>query len=472
MIELFNPAPVFLEINPDSLRGLREGGGLELPLQRAPDGRLTDACRKDLIPALQSFLGHRKWRMPVRAVCGVSGHGVSLRKIPLPSAPGGDLEGVVRLQIEKEFPLPPDELAWGWLAVSGPAGPRAAVVVAVRKQVIEDYAAVLAEAGAHPEFTLSAFARELLCPSPGEPHGWLEVGRNGAELAWFENGVAAGVKILRPNGDLAGVVLKHAPPGVLYVSGPAAILPEFWEPLNTRLKCHRLDFPGGEGVSAATLGLKKSVSENVPLPRLRVKPPPGRTAFGISRVDLARIENRRWLARAAALLALLVILPYAEAVLLKPLLAWKLAAVKSQQQQFASVVGPELHFLQSLKQGQPPYLDAMYLFSKAASPGVHFDSLSLNQHGDITLKASMPGAQQVMDFRARLIASGFFSSITVEEQTPVPNQPKVNVRMTAQWKPAAARAGLQIAPAPAVLSPTNSQANAPAPPVAAPAPQG
>ena len=36
----------------------------------------------------------------------------------------------------------------------------------------------------------------------------------------------------------------------------------------------------------------------------------------------------------------------------------------------------------------------------------------------------MQNAQQVTDFRAKLIASGFFSSITVEEQTPIQNQPE------------------------------------------------
>jgi hypothetical protein len=51
-----------------------------------------------------------------------------------------------------------------------------------------------------------------------------------------------------------------------------------------------------------------------------------------------------------------------------------------------------------------------------------------------------------MDFRSKLIASGFFANITVEEQSP--NQQKVSVRMTAQWKSAGLRPAVKIDPSP------------------------
>jgi len=466
MREFFNSPPVFIEINPASLRVLRENGGLVLPLQRAADGKLTAACRKELISALQNFLGRKNWQPRVRAICGISAHGVSLRKIALPAAVGGELESVLRLQIEKEFPLSPDELAWGWREISSDPARREAIVVAVRKEVIEDYAAVLSEAGANPEFTLSAFARELLCPSPNEPHAILETGRNHAELVSIEKGVATSLKILPANGNLADAILNNSPAKIIYVSGDAAAQSGVWEKLSARMDCRRLDVPDGDGFSSATIGLKKSVSENIPLLRLQSKLRPATTSFSLSWADLTRGENRRWLTRAAALLVLLLVLPYAEALLLKPLLGLKLASFKKQRQQFASVVEPELRFLQSLKQNQPPYLDAIYLFSQSAAPGSHLDSLTINQHGDIAIKAAMQNAQQVTDFRAKLIASGFFASITVEEQTPIQNQQRVNVRMSAQWKPAAGRAALKIGPSPEEIGKANSKTNAAAPPTA------
>ncbi|HEY5040513.1 MAG TPA: hypothetical protein VIK53_00760, partial [Verrucomicrobiae bacterium] len=337
MKELLNPPPVFIEINPASLRALRENTGLELPLSRAVDGKLTAACRKELIAALQNFLGRNNWQPRVRAVCGISAHGVSLRKITLPALAGGELESVLRLQIEKEFPLSPDELAWGWRELADEAGRREALVVAVRKEVIEDYASILLEAGANPEFTVSAFARELLCPSPGETHAILEADRNHAELVSIENGVATGLKILPANGDIAETVLKNSSAKVIWVSGNAATQNGVLEKLSARMACRRLEIPGGDGFSAATVGLKKSVSENIPLPCLQSKIAPAKTSFSFSRMDFSGAENRRWLVRIGVLLLLLLVLPYAEAILFKPLLARKLAAFKNQREQFASV---------------------------------------------------------------------------------------------------------------------------------------
>jgi len=466
MREFFNPPPVFIEINPASLRVLRESGGLELPLQRAADGKLTAACRKELISALQNFLGRKNWQPRVRAICGISAHGVSLRTIALPAVAGGELESVLRLQIEKEFPLSPDELAWGWRECSNDPARREVIVAAVRKEVIEDYAAVLSEAGLNLEFTLSAFARELICPSPNEPHAILEMGRNHAELVSIENGVATSLKILPVNENLADAALKNSPAKIIFVSGDAAAQSGVLEKLSARMDCRRLEVPAGDGFSAATIGLKKSVSENIPLPRLQSKPQSSKTPFSFSWTDFTRGENRRWLTRAAVLLVLLLVLPYAEALLLKPLLGLKLASFKKQRQQFASVVEPELRFLQSLKQTQPPYLDVIYLFSQSAAPGSHLDSLTINQHGDIAIKAAMQNAQQVTDFRAKLIASGFFANITVEEQTPIQNQQRVSVRMSAQWKPSAGRAALKIGPSPEEIGKANSKTNAAAAPPA------
>jgi hypothetical protein len=280
----------------------------------------------------------------------------------------------------------------------------------------------------------------------------------------FEHGAATGVKILPASGGIADAVLKNAGAKIIYVSGSMATQGGVFEKLSAHFDCRRLEILQGDGFSAATIGLKKSVSENVQLLRLQLKPQPSKTRFSFSQMDFSRTENRRWLAGAGALLILLLILPYAEALLLKPVLGWKLASVKNQRQQFVSVVEPELHFLQSLKQSQPPYLDAIYLLSKAASPGLRLDSLTINQHGDISLKAAMQNAQQVMDFRAKLIASGFFADITVDEQTPVPNQQKVSVRMTAQWKSAEARAALKIGPSPEEIEKLNPKADAATPP--------
>ncbi len=446
MKELFNPPPVFVEIAPASLKALREGGGIELPLERSVDGKLTAASREKTIAALQQFVGRKGWQPRLRAWCGISLHGVSLRKISLPPATGDELDRVLRLQIENEFPLLPAELAWGWREISRDATKLEAVVVAVRKATIDEYESLLTAAGLNPEFTVAAFARNLLCPTPNGSQAVLEIGQSHSELAVFEKGVPVGIKILPANGDLAGAVAKTPGTRTVYVSGtpPNGLV----EKLSAQADCQRLEIPAGNGVSAAILGLKKSPATALIRLGREVKPTLVTTKFNLSQLDFSHAESRFWLTRGAVLLAILLVFPFAEALLFKPLLARKLDTLRGERQHFVSVVQPEMDFLQSLKQSQPPYLDTLYIFSKAAPPGLHLDSITINQQGNIAVKATLQTPQQVMDFRSNLIGTGFFANITVEEQSPTPNQPKINVRMTAQWKPAGTRSAVKITPPP------------------------
>jgi hypothetical protein len=111
-----------------------------------------------------------------------------------------------------------------------------------------------------------------------------------------------------------------------------------------------------------------------------------------------------------------------------------------------TAIDHEYDFLRNLKQNSPPYLDALYLFAKSAPQGARFDSTAMTRRGDISLRGYMHDAQQVTDFRAKLIDSGFFDRVTVEEQVPTPDHQKVNVRITAQWKPVEKRLSLSIGP--------------------------
>ncbi len=447
MMEMFNSPPIAAEMTPAVLRVLRESGGIELPLQRGADGKLTAACRADVIAGLRQFAGHQKWQPRVRALCGIGAHGVSLRKISLPPA-GENFEGILRLQIEKEFPLSPDELAWARLEPAVGAAPGESLIVAVRKEVIDDYRGIFWEAGIRAEFTLSVFARELLCSWPEAPHAMLEASGSYCEVAWFEAGVPAGVKIISSAGNVAAALAAATSAKIICVSGDAAAKTVICEKLSAGFDCRSVHVPGATGVSAATLGLRKALAENLALPRLQSTRPPAKVLHGFSREDFVQGENGRRLALAGALLVLLLLLPFGEALLFRPFLGWKLAAVKSRREQFISIVDPEMHFLQALKQRQPPYLDAMYLFAQAAPPGLSINSLTINEQGEIALTATMQSAQQVTDFRAHLIASGFFSAITVEDQTSAPGPQKVNVRMTARWKPAGQRTAVKIKPEP------------------------
>jgi hypothetical protein len=56
----------------------------------------------------------------------------------------------------------------------------------------------------------------------------------------------------------------------------------------------------------------------------------------------------------------------------------------------------------------------------------------------------MRDSQQVVDFRSKLINSGFFSTVVVEEQNPTQERQKVILRISAQFKPAPGRESLPM----------------------------
>ena len=122
---------------------------------------------------------------------------------------------------------------------------------------------------------------------------------------------------------------------------------------------------------------------------------------------LAALDWKTWGARRGVLAAALLLLPYAEALLLKPHLERKVAAFKTEAERL-KVIDRELDFLRGLKLSQPPYLDVLYVFSKSVPPGTRFDSLSLNSHGEVSLRGVFHDGQQVADFRNQAYRIGLF----------------------------------------------------------------
>jgi len=438
---------------------------------------------------LTGFVKRKDWRPQVRGYCAIGARGISLRRLSLPPSTHEELRRVLLLQIESEFPLPPDELAWGYCLLNGqdpsrnaPPPKQEALVVAAKKRVIEEYSEILAASGINAVFTLAALARSCLCPWPQGVFSLLDIGCTHSELVSFEEGVATSVRVLAwggenvtraleeqlgiprdeaqrlqfrldqepiPDGEagrkIRGAVEaaltslaaslngKHAP-RKLFLTGSITANQDLLQGLGERLggvPCERIDAVAGKGRSPAILGLKKSVESGLPLLIIQGKPA-AVTAL------LSRPEPKKW-ARVAALLAgIALFLPYAEVALLKPHLSKKLAALKTGRGRL-EMIDNEFSFLQYLRRAQPAYLDALFVVSKAAPGGARFDSVSINRRGELALRGFMMGAQQVADFRSKLLDSGFFATVIVEDQTPAPDRQRVNVRINAQWKPVESR---------------------------------
>ena len=492
-LHFMNRPSLHIEINQRTLQVFKGSDSLELLLERLPNGRITPACLEQSTLRLQAFLKKHLWQPRMRALCAMGAQGVSFRRLTLPPTSKEERDRLLVLQIESEFPLPPNELAWGCLPLgedrSQPeADPplQSLLVVAVRKEVIEEYSDLLTGCGVCPVFTLAALARSSLCPQPPRSYGMLDIGRNHSELAAFEHGIPTAVRILSWGGenltrsiqerlgiewdeaeklrvkldenatsldelgqrarsatDVAVDTLREALHS--YWSGPKLFLTGSYrrgvamalaKRLGNGVACEALELPAGETRSATIAGLENYTEQNGGCPPLILK---------ISKANESASPTRsapwKWAVCATLLILTLLGLPYAEAFLLKPRLARKLAAVQADKGRLA-LIDRELDFLQHLKQNQSPYLDALFILAKAAPPGARLDALSMSRRGDLSLRGSMRDSQQVVDFRSKLVDSGFFSQVAVEEQTPTPDRKKVVVRISAQWKPASARESL------------------------------
>jgi hypothetical protein len=534
--QLMNPAHLFVEIGQDTLRAFNGTTGIELPVERLADGRLSEACKSNLALQLQRFIDRKSWQPRVRVFCAIGARGVSLRRISLPAASKEELQRLLPLQIENEFPLSPEELAWGFQQLATPKsrldvsnGKQELLVAALRKDSLEEYANVLALCGAAvPVFTVAAFARSYLVPQPTGPYAVLAIERNYSELITLDGGVPAAVRVLswgrenivnvpsatrgnghdEPVGALTSSVHEASfggagpPPkdGVwsdvldplvrlingqsvgrrVYVIGSPELRTHagFTTELATRLgvgvECQWVDSQTGAGTSAAILGLQKAVVEGDGWPPLVL-----RVKQGNGKVRITRQVQLKWAAVAIGLALLSLILPYAEALALKSHLARKLAAIKTDQGRLVTI-DRELDFLQYLKENESPYLDALLVLAKSAPQGTRFDSVSMNRHGDVSIRGALPNGQQVADFRSKLINSGFFANVGVEEQTPTPDRQKVNVRMSAQWKPESSRTTPGVEPSrpsaeqksfPPPMTAVAPPDNGPPPQIGGPSPQ-
>jgi hypothetical protein len=474
-----SPPEIFIEIGQSSLKALRENDGMELPLERLPDGRLTVSCKEKIIAALKHFLRAKSWQPRVRAVCAIGARGVLLRKLSLPAGTKEEFHKRLLLQIEGEFPLPPDELAWGWRQLGEPKPTNGTIaksellVAAVKKEVVADYQEILNASGMNPIFTLAALARDNLCPQPLESYAMLDIGNDQSELTGFEKGVPTISRIIflgrrkfpgRVGGKTGRAGANHQEQfgrnEIIYFRQQSfrGLRHPTGKIVGPRLAVRAPGSRGRRGPFGGIAGLQNSAGPdgNPPLV-IRVKQTSGTT-------NLAAPDVKKWVTRAVVLAVALLLLPYAEALLLKPHLAKKVSAFKTDAARL-TVIDHELDFLQYLKQNQPPYLDALFVFAKSAPAGTRFDALSMNSHGEVSLRGSFRDGQQVADFRGKLIDSGFFANVTVEEQTPTPDRQKVNVRISGQWKPAGQLQSLAIGPTAEEIEKAKTATAAPAGPM-------
>lgn len=487
---------LFVEIGQSSFQALNSEDGLELPVERLDSGRLTPACKEQLASRLQSFLSQKPWRFRRPVWCAIGVRGVSLRRLNLPAASPEELQRVLLLQMESEFPLPPDALAWGYCQASQNGASRSGdarrelTVAALKREVIEDYREVLVKCGLSPVFTLGALARTTVCPPRPDKYTLLDLGKDHSELACVQAGTVTTVRVLPWGGEFItraiqkrlgvprdeaeslkvsafkertaseteqqvrtcfemesealAVLLRQQPiePRV-YLTGGAvrnnALLEVLTKTLGPTVQVERIEVGVGAGRSAATVGLKQMWERNGASPPLTFQ-----IAEEKDQRALTKPVRWHWAALAILLLFASFSMRYAEAFLRQGRLSRRLAEISAYREGLPRI-DRELNFLEYLDENEPPLLDALFVISKAAPGGTRLDFVSMNRRGDVSLRGMMQNGQQATDFRTKLIDSGFFGSVVLDEQAPTPDRQRITFRLTARWKAMAERPRLSAA---------------------------
>ena len=462
------PTRVWVEVTtaPPRLYAWCGGDGVEIPLDREPGGPFTAATVAGVTAAIQRLTSGKPWLSRLHIHCTLGSRGVILRPVSFPAQPRSEWASLLALQLESEFPLSPEQLAWGWLPLpSREDGRQMALLAAVKLDLLQPYRDLLAPLEAEVHFSLAALDRLALLTSLPDSGVVLDVGEAHVEATLWSADAPLQVRTLSkgwkswPETALGGtdgplrefLTSLSVPAGTPLFLSLSPLNPEGGSPTVDSLAklveagkgasgmIQPLPFVSGIGRTAANVGLANRVTRaDASHLELRSTPAPE---------SQAALRGLPWraIALTGALLAAILITPSVEALVFGPRLQRQLNHLKAAEPQLA-VIDRELNFLRHLQENQGPFLDAIYLIANAAPMGCHVDSLSLNRRGEVGVTGFLQNLNQVGDFRMKLIDTGFFSSVVVEDQTPTPDRQRVNFRMTAQWKAASDRESLTIGP--------------------------
>ena len=510
-LQTFAGPTLWAELADGALQVAGPTGERTIPLRRRADGRLDSVSRQQLITSLRELAHRAPWQSRGTLWCALPARGVSLRRFSIPPTAPESLRRVLSLQVEARFPLPPEARAWGAVTPHGDAarsidGLEEVCVAAVRSDAIAELSDTFLEAGFTPAFTLASLVRTPGFPPQPSRAVALHVGETSSEWtawdgpfpsltrsvscgeasmltalarAWNTSAAEAADRLRSGTASSDPAVLQALAPfhaslqALPAATGPGT--PELWTVTGSASWIGVLSQllpqlrPGATLVAstispsasggAAIQGLRRLASEtggqsssaSVPV---RVQLPDAKAPLSLHGLPAIPWP---WVARAAALGLALLLFPYAEAVLGRPLLQRRLNALQKDRTRLAEI-DRRLDFVDYLAGSQPPYIEALYVIGNAAPQGAKLDSVTMNRRGEVALVGYTPMPQQAVEFRTRLVDSKYFSSVVLEEQAPVQGGPqRVNLRITAQWKGPAEREALGLGP----VLPDPAKTNAP-----------
>jgi type II secretory pathway component PulL len=414
------------EISFEEFNLLEGDRSFRFALEREANGGITPGSREQLVQKLREFFKGNLFRSRPEVICAIPLNGVTLRRITMPPADKNEFGQMLLLQIEKEFPIPPEELAWGAVETNA-SGEKA--IFAVKKELLQPYRRIFEEVGCKVKFSVAAWARLGAVPrGNGNGNYWLiDLLSDRSEWVKVENGLPSQVRIISGKTEELSSALQRelsGRTGLVYLHGgtdegkrlqdqvPQAVI----EPLKaTESKAAN---------SLAISGLRELSAEKP----LLILAEDHQAASPRSKNNI----DWKW-AIAAVLLALacLAVAQFKHSHQAKQL-AKQYDAFKKYRATIPNL-DRELAFLQFLKTNQPVYVDTFYALANASPPGLKLEGFNMNRRGELSFKGVLQNSEQVAEFRAKMLDSGAFSNVIIEEQTPTQDRQNLNVRISALW---------------------------------------
>jgi hypothetical protein len=421
---------VIVEFTESAVHIANDARSIELPLERDPTGALTPGAIEAARNALASFATRSGQRE--HAFCLLPARGVSLRRISIPASNRADIERLLPLQIDAQFPLSAAELAWGYSRLNSTGAMSELTVAAVKIDLIQTYRDLLAGAGFEPLFAIAALARPKLSSHAPTKFGVVEIGAQKSELVTLDESGPATLRVINLGADagsstdpLLDTLRNNGAVQKIYVSGKSAAL---WsQRISPGIPAEMLMVPAGQ--TAAVAGLRESLRRGEE-PLLLCA---SREVAAVQRTP----SQWRW-AIAAAILGLIALgLRFAEPALRRAQLNKTISDLTAARAKLPKL-DREVAFLQYIKTNQPPYIDLVAALASSAQPGTKFDAISISRRGDLSVRGTAQGAQAPGSLRAKMYESGYFSTVVLDEQTPGQNN-QMSFHLTAQLRSEAER---------------------------------
>jgi type IV pilus assembly protein PilM len=128
---------------------LKHFGMISLPPEAIVDGAFMDSAT--IVESIRSLVDGLKIKTRHVAV-SISGHSVIIKKINVPAMSEVQLEESIRWEAEQYIPFDIEDVNLDFQILDEPAGQdqMAVLLVAAKKDMINDYTVVIEEAGLHP----------------------------------------------------------------------------------------------------------------------------------------------------------------------------------------------------------------------------------------------------------------------------------------------------------------------------------